>query len=689
MAATGYDHSVLVDLLTSPETCFLTYFTKYLKYSLSTWDDLVKEYKYCLSPHQTVLSKTEESDMVMVGVGGIKRDNDRVCKDRTNLLKTSGLSVKHCNAKYVENIGKAEVEENMKLYMNAVHNQCNSEAENRSNGSTYGLHDNQTLRTGSNHDNKELLNTDKTRGDNVLTESVDLCNINGFSNEKLKSCVGEHRDSDIEILKVKDQTSHNSVFKASESSYGEVESKIDAQVLEDHKACMCVTDKSSTFIQCSGKRSACNVKDSNISPDLKKKCIMPQKKQNFFMEKESVNIETGNEELSPKCEQYSCLESVEFVEEIQSQETYRLLAGTDKESVLIKEGENGDMVSIQCFSQHADRENDTLRAAEYLQTNGMLRKNPNLCSTITNLNVRKRSESRQKHNQSFLTNVSNKGNVGNTNEEHMLDSNNSPVQTKEDYAAISNDLDSVEVLEEEKSKETQKLEAGQCNKESLLLTEGEELESMTFENVVCTGKTEICKTDEKRVIELENFKTQTDMATEIDKELENIEFQECYSMKDITEFKLVNYEIDDSDSLSDSGDLDSSTEVEDIHNAIDSEPSKNSEIQIDGIDYDITVSERISSSPGLVDYVMSDEDEIMILNELKSDINKSSFLERSSEYKTSFENNSGNKSLDTLMGVFIRVRMKTEKLKSANILQYNPQSLLRLLHALEDKYESL
>ncbi|XP_021363515.1 protein Lines homolog 1-like, partial [Mizuhopecten yessoensis] len=35
---TGFDHSVLVDLLTSPETCALLYLTRYLKCVINEWD---------------------------------------------------------------------------------------------------------------------------------------------------------------------------------------------------------------------------------------------------------------------------------------------------------------------------------------------------------------------------------------------------------------------------------------------------------------------------------------------------------------------------------------------------------------------------------------------------------------------------------------------------------------------------
>ena len=52
--STTNDHSVLVDLLTSPETCFLLYLVRYLKCVLTEWDTFVAvcHSKYCSQDHQ-------------------------------------------------------------------------------------------------------------------------------------------------------------------------------------------------------------------------------------------------------------------------------------------------------------------------------------------------------------------------------------------------------------------------------------------------------------------------------------------------------------------------------------------------------------------------------------------------------------------------------------------------------------
>ncbi|KAL3867398.1 hypothetical protein ACJMK2_044603 [Sinanodonta woodiana] len=47
---TIFDHSVLVDFLASPETRFLSYLLKYLKYTLNTWDEFVMDYERCITP---------------------------------------------------------------------------------------------------------------------------------------------------------------------------------------------------------------------------------------------------------------------------------------------------------------------------------------------------------------------------------------------------------------------------------------------------------------------------------------------------------------------------------------------------------------------------------------------------------------------------------------------------------------
>ena len=782
VAGTGYDHSVLVDLLTSPETCFLSYFTRYLKYSLTTWEDFVKEQKYCPEPHKVVLSQTEANGVVRAHDTDSVTDGGQVHKDSKTLVIKSGSSDKNINDKYVEYIKKDE-----KLCVKAVYSLCDRDIENQSNDKA-GVHDHQSVKNGSSNSDEELPKTDKFRTDQMFTESVVLCSTNGLSNAKVRRTVNdgnihklpvtacteqkpepviacteqkpepvtacteqkpespeqvtaeslekeyefiedmscstgtdvskegaelhesfkeENIDIYTEFSEVEDHTSLDSVFQSSELCCENVETRKNEKFLEEQVSlCMCNTEKPNTSLLCSEKRPAgtkqseeSNKKlklcqDSYFHPDLKNKHITQKEKQNCSIEKEKV--ETGNVEDSfNKSENTnSYLESVEFVEETQSRETIRLLSETDGESVLITEREGSDTVSFQNLDQQADNDKDTFQLAETLQTNDKLQREPGLCSNKTDSNVTKESDSIQYCIQAFQGNVSSKASMGKCNKEYMLDSN-IPVETKEDYAAISNDLESVELFEEAKSKETQTLEAGQSKEESLLLTEGEEFESLTFENVVDKEKAETCKTDKKRKVDSENFEIKTDMAAEIDKELENIEFEEVKTIRDNIESKLVNYEIDDSDNLSDVSNLDSSIEFSgheevDSHSKSKSELYENSVCQIDDVDYQIEeVAERTCSDIGLVDYVMSDEDETMILNELKSDSNNPSIIESSLEYKESTETDNCSDSLDTLMGVLIRVRMKLEKLKSANILQYNPQPLLKLLNVLEDKYESV
>ncbi|KAK3610181.1 hypothetical protein CHS0354_038817 [Potamilus streckersoni] len=54
---TIFDHSVLVDLLASPETCFLNYLLKYLKYTLNTWDQFISDHERCITPSNSHIAR--------------------------------------------------------------------------------------------------------------------------------------------------------------------------------------------------------------------------------------------------------------------------------------------------------------------------------------------------------------------------------------------------------------------------------------------------------------------------------------------------------------------------------------------------------------------------------------------------------------------------------------------------------
>ncbi len=54
--STAWDHSILLDLLTSPETCFLLYMVRYLRYVVSDWDHLQTVCQIHHADNQTPLS---------------------------------------------------------------------------------------------------------------------------------------------------------------------------------------------------------------------------------------------------------------------------------------------------------------------------------------------------------------------------------------------------------------------------------------------------------------------------------------------------------------------------------------------------------------------------------------------------------------------------------------------------------
>ena len=202
------------------------------------------------------------------------------------------------------------------------------------------------------------------------------------------------------------------------------------------------------------------------------------------------------------------------------------------------------------------------------------------------------------------------------------------------------------------------------------------------------------------------FITKLDMnrinaGSELEKELETIEFQEAMS-EDKMIFKSEDYEISDLETLleleNETQSLHSKTfglfQMSESHCSSTNEFSETIDSHGDNCtdeqkqqDHDVQQlfrNETTAVHPGLVDYVMSDEDEELIMN--SEEIENTESVETMKESEA-FENNA--KFLDEVMSVLIRVRIKLEKLKSAGMLQYNPQPLVKLILALEEKYESV
>lgn len=189
--------------------------------------------------------------------------------------------------------------------------------------------------------------------------------------------------------------------------------------------------------------------------------------------------------------------------------------------------------------------------------------------------------------------------------------------------------------------------------------------------------------------------------SELEKELETIEFQEAVS-HDKMIFKSEDYEISELETL-----LELENETKTLHSKTYglfqmSESHSNSKNELsetrsghgnDCIDelkqqdqdiQQLFQNETAALHHCLVDYVMSEEDEELIIN--SEEIENAQSVETMKESEA-FENNA--EFLDEVMSVLIRVRIKLEKLNTAGILQYNPQPLVRLILALEEKYESM
>lgn len=95
---TGFDETLVVDLLISPETCFLSYFTKYLRVVASEWTEFAKTHSE-YSCHGSLDSRCGSQDSVhaerMVNTQNAKKTaNQRIdTGNAANSSKAEGLTM--------------------------------------------------------------------------------------------------------------------------------------------------------------------------------------------------------------------------------------------------------------------------------------------------------------------------------------------------------------------------------------------------------------------------------------------------------------------------------------------------------------------------------------------------------------------------------------------------------------------
>ena len=85
MSCTAFDHQVLIDFLTSPETSFLQYLTRYLKHLISSWTDFqstvdIFEKRWCIEEHLDVNGSTLCTEMKTRSLVALKEKT--LCVDR-------------------------------------------------------------------------------------------------------------------------------------------------------------------------------------------------------------------------------------------------------------------------------------------------------------------------------------------------------------------------------------------------------------------------------------------------------------------------------------------------------------------------------------------------------------------------------------------------------------------------------
>ena len=182
-------------------------------------------------------------------------------------------------------------------------------------------------------------------------------------------------------------------------------------------------------------------------------------------------------------------------------------------------------------------------------------------------------------------------------------------------------------------------------------------------------------------------------SAEVYRELEDVEFLET-NPQDAMTFKSVAYEIDDLENFNEFDNQKSVNHTKtsglglimDLSSDSDCEKQETKESKTNSCGHEAVNSpNQITCDSGVVDYILSDEDEAMIV----SMPNTAMDSEDPVESKESTERRKISEGLEKTMSVLIRVRMKMEKLKKAGILQYNPEPLLKLLNAVEELYESV
>lgn len=88
---TGFDETLVVDLLISPETCFLSYFTKYLRVVASEWTEFVKTHSE-YSCHGSLDSRCESQDSIHAESGVNTPNANKTVSQKIDTLTVANSS---------------------------------------------------------------------------------------------------------------------------------------------------------------------------------------------------------------------------------------------------------------------------------------------------------------------------------------------------------------------------------------------------------------------------------------------------------------------------------------------------------------------------------------------------------------------------------------------------------------------
>lgn len=128
---TSFDHTLLLDLLTSPETCFLLYFVRYLHYVHSSWSELndfcLTWNKILLEEEDTLLHKRDASVTPLSGRHSPSESQQTITSNKSrNEDSSGGLSI-DCtqNEPFTHNPEKADSAQSSTVSPNTMAQEMN------------------------------------------------------------------------------------------------------------------------------------------------------------------------------------------------------------------------------------------------------------------------------------------------------------------------------------------------------------------------------------------------------------------------------------------------------------------------------------------------------------------------------------------------------------------------------------